>query len=217
MALGTVSNVLNRPDKVAASHPASGAGRHRGAGLRPQRRRPPAAGRTSRTLGLVVLDVGNPFFTDLARGAEDRAAEEGLSVLLGNSDETPERESTYMDLFEEQRVLGLLISPIGDVYARLQRLAHRGTPTVLVDRRAEGRSFSSVSVDDVAGGYLAVSHLIEQGCTRIAFVGGPLNILQVADRLEGATRSVAENPGVTLEVLSQPGLTRAQRQVGRAS
>ena len=161
----------------------------------------------SRTLGLVVLDVRNPFFTDIGRGAEERAADAGLSVLLGNSDQVPEREAAYMDLFEEQRVKGLLISPIGDVYARLDRLRERGTPTVLVDRLAQGRPFSSVSVDDVAGGYLAVAHLIKQGCSRIAFVGGPLNIVQVADRLQGANQAVAEHRGVQLEIISQHGLT----------
>jgi LacI family transcriptional regulator len=89
-------------------------------------------------------------------------------------------------------------------------------PTVLVDRLSLGRHFSSVSVDDVSGGYLAVQHLIEQGCRRIAFVGGPLNILQVADRLQGATKAAAEHRGVQLEVLSQPELTvRAGRDAGQ--
>lgn len=207
VALGTVSNVLNRPERVAEATRLRVLAAIAELGfVRNDAARQLRAGK-SRTLALVVLDVRNPFFTDLGRGAEERAAEAGLSVLLGNSDELPEREAVYLDLFEEQRVLGLLISPIGDVYARLHRLRERGTPTVLVDRRAEGRPFSSVSVDDVAGGYTAVSHLIEQGCRRIAFVGGPLNILQVADRLQGANQAVAEHRGVQLEVLSQPGLT----------
>jgi LacI family transcriptional regulator len=136
-------------------------------------------------------------------------------VLLGNSDELPEREAAYMDLFEEQRVQGLLISPIGDVFDRLARLRDRGTPTVLVDRPAQGRGFSSVSVDDVAGGYIAVSHLIDQGCIRIAFVGGPLSIVQVSDRLAGAKRAVSEHPGVQLEIVSETGLTvHSGRDVG---
>ncbi|MBM7799883.1 LacI family transcriptional regulator [Microlunatus panaciterrae] len=207
VALGTVSNVLNRPEKVAEATRLRVLQAIEELGfVRNDAARQLRAGR-SRTLGLVVLDVSNPFFTDVARGAEDRAAKEGLSILLGNSDEAVRREAAYMDLFEEQRVQGLLISPIGDVFARLERLRERGTPTVLVDRLAQGHPFSSVSVDDVAGGHLAVSHLIEQGCRRLAFVGGPLTILQVADRLKGANRAVAEHPGVTLEVMSHTGLT----------
>lgn len=207
MALGTVSNVLNRPERVAEAtrlrvlQAIDDLGFVRNDAARQLR-----AGK-SRTLGLVVLDVRNPFFTDVGRGAEERAFEQGLSVLLGNSDNLPERESAYLSLFEEQRVRGLLISPLGDVYARLERLRQRGTPTVLVDRRAASRSFSSVSVDDVAGGHLAVSHLIAQGCTRIAYVAGLLNIQQVADRLQGANEAVAAAPGVQLEVLSSPGLS----------
>jgi LacI family transcriptional regulator len=80
-------------------------------------------------------------------------------------------------------------------------------PVVLVDREAEDRSFSSVAVDDVVGGALAVRHLVETGRRRIAFVGGPTSIRQVADRLEGARRAAAETPGVTLEVVETEGTT----------
>jgi len=215
VALGTVSNVLNRPERVAEATRIRVLDAIAELGfVRNDAARQLRAGK-SRTLGMVVHDVSNPFFTDIARGAEERAAEAGLSVLLGNSDNLDGRESTYLDLFEEQRVHGLLISPIGDIFERLGRLRQRGTPTVLVDRRADGRPFSSVSVDDVAGGYLAVSHLIEQGCTRIAYVGGLLNVPQVADRLQGANQAVAEAPGVQLEVLSLPGLSvQTGRKIG---
>jgi LacI family transcriptional regulator len=207
VALGTVSNVLNRPERVAeATRQRVLAAIEELGFVRNDAARQLRAGK-SRTVGLVVMDVRNPFFTDVGRGAEERAAEAGLSVLMGNSDHLPQREAAYTDLFEEQRVQGLLISPIGDQYARLDRLRDRGTPTVLVDRRAEGLSFSSVSVDDIAGGYLAVSHLISQGCRRISFVGGPLSVQQVAERLLGAERAVAEHPGVELEVLALPDLT----------
>ncbi|MFC7622222.1 LacI family DNA-binding transcriptional regulator [Microlunatus sp. GCM10028923] len=216
VALGTVSNVLNRPEKVAEAtrervqRAIDDLGFVRNDAARQLR-----AGK-SRTIGLIVLDVGNPFFTDVARGAGDRAAEAGLSVLLGSSDQRTDRESGFIDLFEQQRVQGVLLSPVGDVDERLTRLRDRGMPTVLVDRLSQGRNFSSVSVDDVGGGYLAVRHLIEQGCRRIAFVGGPLNILQVADRLQGATKAAAETRGVQLEVLSQPDLTvRAGRDAGQ--
>ena len=210
VSVGTVSNVLNRPDKVSAGtvervHAAIALlGFVRNDAARQLR-----AGR-SRSIGLVVLDVANPFFTDVARGAEDRAAEEGLTVLLGNSDENPGRQDAYLDLFEEQRVHGVLISPLGDVGDRLSLLRARGTPTVLVDSRIADRSFSSVAVDDVAGGYLAVSHLADIGRTRIAFVGGPHSIRQVVDRLEGARTAVAEHPGVTLETIDTDSLSVLQ-------
>src|SRR5690606_21133497 len=86
----------------------------------------------STTVGLVVLDVRNPFFTEMARGAEQEAERHDLAVILGNSDEDESRESRYLDLFEQQRVRGVLISPYGEVGPRLQRLRERGTPAVLV-------------------------------------------------------------------------------------
>ena len=207
VSVGTVSNVLNRPDKVAAGTVARVQAAIEQLGfVRNDAARQLRAGR-SRSIGLVVLDVGNPFFTDLARGAEDRAAAAGLTVLLGNSDQASVRESAYLDLFEEQRVHGVLISPLDDDSTeQLQRLRRRGTPTVLVDRQTDDRSFSSVAVDDVFGGHLAASHLIDQGRRRLAFVGGPDSIRQVADRLAGARAAVAEHPGVTLEVVQTESL-----------
>jgi len=207
VSVGTVSNVMNRPEKVSPSTVARVQAAIDELGfVRNDAARQLRAGR-SRSLGLVVLDVANPFFTDLARGAEDRAAEEGLAVLLGNTDDDLEREAAYLDLFEEQRVHGVLISPLGDIGERLAKLRARGTPTVLVDRQIDDRSFSSVSVDDVAGGRLAANHLMAIHRTRLAFVGGPSSIRQVADRLAGARLAVAEHPGVSIEVVATDALS----------
>jgi LacI family transcriptional regulator len=214
VSVGTVSNVLNRPDKVAPATVERVIAAIAELGfVRNDAARQLRAGR-SRSIGLVVLDVRNPFFTDVARGAEDRAAEDGMTILLGNSDENTDREGSYLDLFEEQRVHGVLISPLADDLPRLARLRARGTPVVLVDREAADRSYSSVAVDDIVGGELAVRHLAEAGRRRVAFVGGPASIRQVADRLEGARRVVAATPGMTLEVIETDSLTVLQ---GRAA
>jgi LacI family transcriptional regulator len=207
VSVGTVSNVLNRPEKVAPETVARVLGSIAALGfIRNDAARQLRAGR-SKSIGLVVLDVRNPFFTDLARGAEDRAADFGLSIILGNSDSSEARESSYLDLFEEQRVHGVLISPHADITARLTRLRERGIPVVLVDRSSEDSGFSSVSVDDVSGGRLAVEHLLAQGRTRIAFVAGSLRIRQVADRFEGARIAVNTHAGATLEVVGIEALT----------
>jgi len=201
VSVGTVSNVLNRPDRVsdAVVERVQRAIRELGY-VRNDAARQLRAGRSS-SVGLVVLDARNPFFTDVARGAEDAAAEHGVAVLLGDSDEKPEREAAYLDLFEEQRVRGVLVSPLGDIQERLHRMRALGTPVVLVDRIASDSSLSSVSVDDMAGGRTAVAHLLGLGRRRIAFVGGPLALRQVADRLAGAREAVATVPGAELEVL----------------
>ncbi len=111
VSVGTVSNVLNRPEKVAPGTVERVLAAIDELGfVRNDAARQLRAGR-SRSIGLVVLDVRNPFFTEVARGAEDRAAEDGMTILLGNSDENADRERSYLDLFEEQRVHGVLISP----------------------------------------------------------------------------------------------------------
>ena len=207
VSVGTVSNVMNHPEKVSPAAVARVTEAIEALGfIRNDAARQLRDGR-SKTIGLVVLDVRNPFFTDVARGAEDKASEAGLTVTLGNSDENTLREATYLDLFEQQRVHGVLISPYTDITARLRRLRQRGIPAVLVARTSEDLSFSSVSVDDIAGGRLAVEHLIGQGRRRIAFLGGPMEIRQVTDRLDGARQAVAVNPDVTLEVIAIAALS----------
>jgi len=207
VSIGTVSNVLNKPDIVAPETAERVIKAIEKLGfVRNDAARQLKAGR-SNSIGLVVLDVRNPFFTDLARGAEDAASDAGFSVLLGDSGRSKERETGYLDLFEEQRVHGVLVSPLGDVGRRLEGLRRRGIPAVLVDRSAVGSGFSSVSVDDVAGGRLAVEHLISIGRRRIAFLAGSFEFSQVTDRLQGAREAEAAHPGVSLEVIDIGGLT----------
>jgi LacI family transcriptional regulator, galactose operon repressor len=202
VSVGTVSNVLNAPDRVAPATVARVQAAIEKLGfVRNDAARQLRAGR-SRCVGLLVLDVGNPFFTDVARSAEIRAAQHNLVVLLGTSDDDPGRERAYLETFEEQRVFGLLISPVGEEVDRLLALHRRGVPVVLVDRDGTGTPFASVAVDDVAGGRLAATHLCEQGRRRIAYVGGPQGLRQVADRLAGARAAVDEFPGATLEVVA---------------
>ena len=160
VSVGTVSNVLNRPDRVSPETVARVLEAIERLGfVRNDAARQLRAGR-SRTIGLVVLDVRNPFFTEVARGAEERAAAHGLTVHLANSDEKQERELTHLDLFEEQRVFGVLVTPVAEIMPRLRRLRDRGIPTVLVDRESLDPLFPSVAVDDIAGGRLAADHLL---------------------------------------------------------
>lgn len=211
VALGTVSNVLNNPDLVSEKTRAKVQKAITELGfVRNDAARQLRAG-SSRSIGLIVPDVRNPFYTDVARGAEDAATEQNLSVLLANTEDDLEREQAMLSLFEEQRVRGVLVSPTGDNLDYLKQAQKRGTGIVLVDRKSS--DFSSVSVDDVAGGYLATKHLIECGRKKIAFVGGPLTVHQIADRLAGAKKAVAENSGVALEVVEIKNLSV---QSGRA-
>ncbi|SDG60502.1 LacI family transcriptional regulator [Lentzea fradiae] len=201
----TVSNVLNRPDVVApATRQRVLAAIEELGFVRNESARQLRAGR-SRVLAYVVLDAANPFFTDVARGVEDAARDAGLALFLCNSASDGNREREYLELLHEQRVEGILITPVD---AESAQLLDRGTPVVLVDRGATDGTRCSVAVDDVLGGELAVTHLIENGHTRMAMVGGPLSIQQVRDRREGALRAVeaAGLPADALTFLETRGL-----------
>lgn len=190
VSLGTVSNVLNRPEIVAEEtrlrvHQAiEEIGFVRNGSARQLR-----AGR-SQHLGLIVLDVANPFFTEVARGVEDVANQEGYIVILCNSDDSAEKENHYLHVLEEQRAQGVLITPVQSDASYLQRFKQRGISVVLLDRPSKIKDLCSVSVDDIRGGELAASHLLEQGHRHIGFIHGPLSIRQCADRQRGVVKAV---------------------------
>ena len=214
VSVATVSNVLNRPDIVARPTRDRVNASIRELGfVRNESARQLRAGR-SRTIGLVVLDVANPFFTDLARGVEDEASKAGLAVILCNSDDQERKEKRYLELLEEHRVQGVLITPVVGAGSRLARLQRRGTPVVLVDSRSPSRGQCSVAVDDVLGGDLAVSHLLDVGHRHIAYTSGPRTIRQVADRYEGALRAFARagRPAGDLHVIDVGALNVAAGQ-----
>jgi LacI family transcriptional regulator len=211
VSVGTVSNVLNRPWIVAPPTRQRVQDSIRALGfVRNEAARLLRAGK-SRTVGLVVLDVANPFFTDIAEGAEALAYEHDTVVMLCNSKTDPVREGHHLDQLEQQRVLGVLITPFDSNDPRLTALVGRGTPVVLVDRAAD-RGLCSVSVDDQLGGRLAGNHLIESGHRRIAFIGGPFTMQQVADRKAGltVTAEVAGNVELTYHEVDVMGVVEGR-------
>ena len=207
VSMGTVSNVVNSPELVAPPTRQRVETAITKLGWVPnESARQLRAGR-SRSIGMVVLDIANPFFTDVLAGVESAVIAEGGTVQVGNSASLPDRESAQLSLFEQQRVRGVLYAPISGVDAKAEQLQRRGIPVVLVDRASEYAHFCSVSVDDVEGGRLAVDHLITSGHERIAVVGGPSNLLQVRDRRLGAELAVGASRGAAeILVVSTPAL-----------
>ncbi|GAB1817698.1 LacI family DNA-binding transcriptional regulator [Herbidospora sp. RD11066] len=205
---GTVSNVLNRPEKVSeptrlrveAAIRELGFVRHGSAStLR--------AGH-SKTIGLALMDIANPFFADLVTGVEETAGERGYAVILGNSAGSVVREQRNLLVLAEHRVRGVLITPTGENPA--QRLRERGISVVLVDHPAARPDQCSVAVDDVAGGAMAAGHLRERGAASITYVTGPLTIRQCLDRRTGAER------GGSVQVIEMTGMTANDGQAAAA-
>ncbi len=217
VSIGTVSNVLNRAHRVAPPTRERVEAAIASLGfVRNESARQLRAGR-SRTIGLVVLDVANPFFTDLARGVEDAANDAGCAVILCNSDGDRAKERRYLTVLAEQRVQGVLIVPVGGAPRRSEALRQQGIPVVLVDASTSQALGCSVSVDDVRGGAAAVGHLLQRGHRRIAFVGVDHREHQVVERLRGAQEAMARTgEGATLELVPVAALNVAGgRQAGQ--
>ncbi len=210
VSVGTVSNVLNRPATVGEATRRRVLDAIDALGfVRNESARQLRAG-SSRTIGLVVLDIANPFFTDVARGVEETVNAAGLAVILCNTDDLPAKESAHLDVLAEQRVQGVLITPTAALSPALQSLRDRGVPVVLLDRHASDPAHCSVAVDDVFGGRLAADHLLERGHRRIAFIGGPSGLPQVQERRDGVELAIREAGGsAVLTVVSPAKLTVA--------
>jgi LacI family transcriptional regulator len=213
----TVSNVLNHRERVATDtierveraiamlgYVPNGAARSL------------AAGRT-RSIGLVLSDLGNSLFVDIARGAEQAAEERGLSLLVANADGRLEREDRYVDLFTESRVLGTLLTLNDESHYRaLSARRSRGGVLTLLNFHADAAAYCSAYFDNEAGGRLATQHLLDTGRMRLAFVGGPEALQPVADRREGFRRTLAAAGVRPVEEFSPDGINRADGwQVGR--
>ncbi|WP_165494929.1 LacI family DNA-binding transcriptional regulator [Actinomadura roseirufa] len=201
VSVGTVSNVLNRPDLVAeatrkrvrAAIEELGFVRNESARRLRQR-----AARTAgefgdeprRAFGVVIEDLTNPYATDVVRGADQALNEAGHDALWLSSDHSAARERRSLELLAEQRAAGVLIIPVGLGADDIARLRAAGLSVVLIDR--DGADACSAQVDHVAGGEIAAAHLLGIGRERIAFVTGAPESQPCVERRDGAARTIVE-------------------------
>jgi LacI family transcriptional regulator len=150
------------------------------------------ANERTRTLGVIVPDISNPFFPMLVRGAEDTAQKHGYSILLCNSDGLLEKEELYLDLLVSKRVDGILLTKApGDLSPQIiSLLSDMNVPTVLMMRTYPGLTGDAVITDDLQGSFEAVSHLARIGHQSIAMVGGPLSVSNGRTRLQGFKKAL---------------------------
>jgi LacI family transcriptional regulator len=155
-----------------------------------------ARGLSARRLGVIAVlvpDLTNPFFTEIVHKIEDVANEQGLTVVLGNSDERPEREADFLQTVAALRVDGAIIGATGDgAVASVRRLQNAGIPVVALDRRV-----GKLGIDIVLGAaaepaQLLTQHLIEHGHKRIGMIGGPASASTSRERAEGYRQALRE-------------------------
>lgn len=203
VSVGTVSNTLNRPNMVAPATLAKVQRVIKELGFVPNGFARQLRSGQSRTLGLVVPDVANPFFTEVARGVEDAASKRDYAVFLCNTDESVEKERRYINVLMEQHVRGVLITPTNNNADVLKALQSRSIAVTLLDSEFLNQDQCSVSVDDVHGGQMAIEYLASLGHKNIAWVSGPESIPQVADRAQGAEKA-AKFANVTITTIKVP-------------
>ncbi|MBG6224976.1 LacI family transcriptional regulator [Arthrobacter sp. CAN_A2] len=148
---------------------------------------------TTQTIGLLLPDIRNPFFADLAHAVEQRARDFGYLTLFGNANESMEQQERYFDVMLSQRVDGLIAAPQGD-RAGLAGLLGSGLPTVFVDRVIEGAGVPSISPDNRTGIREAVAHLTGLGHRRIGYIAGPQSTSTGRERLQAYQEAIAGSP-----------------------
>jgi DNA-binding LacI/PurR family transcriptional regulator len=212
VSTSTVSRALSRPDLVNARTRTRVEEAVRRLGYRPSRvaRRLRVEHGFSDLIGLVIPDLQNPFFADLARGVEDIAQRHGYTVLIGNADEDLEKERRYLEVMRAESVDGVIVPPCSKHDPAVAELVHSEMPVVCVDRRLAKARVDTVIVDNMRGAYDAVEHLIGLGHRRIGFIEGRPQVSTSEERLEGYRAALAEYGIVAAPELLRVGDSRQE-------
>ncbi|KAA1182047.1 LacI family DNA-binding transcriptional regulator [Paenibacillus sp. FSL E2-8871] len=162
--------------------------------------------RKSKLIGLLLPDITNPFFPQLARGIEDQMQEHGYRIIFGNSDENEEKELDYIQTFIQNNVIGMISStnfPEKDIYSNLK------IPVVFLDRTSNDSP--SVYADGRKGGRLAAQEIIARGSTKITVMQGPAHIKPAQDRFQGAIE-VLDEMGITYQVIQTSSFSHTEAE-----
>lgn len=193
----TVSRVVNRTGYTAAGTRARVEAAIEELGYVPNALARQLRSKRTKTIALVVSDISNPFFTTIARGAEDVAVGRGFSVMYCNTDESEAEEEQYLRVLIERQLDGVLLVPVGSSGASFRLLHAHRMPVVVLDRRVAARDVDSVRCDSEAGAHALTRHLIALGHRRIAVLTGRRHISTSVDRVAGCRRAL-EEAGLTL-------------------
>ncbi|MBK5951008.1 LacI family DNA-binding transcriptional regulator [Rhodobium orientis] len=152
------------------------------------------------TIGVMISDITNPYFSDLVRGIEDTiyARNDGHYFILCNTDEDPEKERLYLDVLQEKRVEGMIVAPAGGNEQAFRDTIDFGVPIVFVDRVLEGVEVDSVRVNNREAAHAIVSHVISHGRRRVALAHAKLDADSIVDRVEGYKDALRE-AGMTFD------------------
>ena len=179
----TVSRVINHSDKISEQTRKKVEAIIKELNYIPNSSARSLVSKKSKILSLMITDISNPFFTSVARGAEDKALQMGYQLLLCNSDENIEKESKYIDMLISTGSDGVLIAPASDSSKKnIRKLTKHNIPFVLIDRFIHDLRCDQVLSDNETTTRKLMEHLIEQGHKRIAIINGPLDVATSRER-----------------------------------
>lgn len=179
----TVSRVINNSDKISEETRKKVEAVIKELNYIPNSSARSLVSKKTKILTLMITDISNPFFTSVARGAEDKALQMGYQLLLCNSDENIEKESKYIDMLISTGSDGVLIAPASDSSKKnIRQLAKQNIPFVLIDRFINDLSCDQVLSDNETTTRKLIEHLIQQGHERIAIINGPLDVATSRER-----------------------------------
>jgi DNA-binding LacI/PurR family transcriptional regulator len=195
VSIATVSRVLNQSDKVVPETRAIVEKTLRDLGYRPSRvaRRLRMKDGRAHLVGLIIPDIQNPFYAEIARGVEDAAYAAEYALLLCNSDENPEKELFYLGVMRDESVDGIVLPPFDEADAAVVDTINTGIPIVCVDRSLAKEKTDLVEVDNYRGAHEAVSHLIARGHKNIGLIEGRAQVSTSRERRRGYLDALAEH------------------------
>ncbi|AQS59941.1 LacI family DNA-binding transcriptional regulator [Desulforamulus ferrireducens] len=198
VSVSTVSRVLNASGYVEKNTEAKVMAAIKQLNYQPSQIARGLVSKKTKTFGLILPDITNPFFPELARGAEDEAGKQGYNIMLCNSDWDVAKEKMYLNLLSEKRVDGIILvgSRMHEQY--LAPWINDAAPVVLLDRTSQ-LDIHSICTNNKLGGFLATKHLLEQNYRRIAHITGPATSPSAQQRLLGYQKALEEY-GLSLDM-----------------
>jgi len=167
--------------------------------------------RKTNTIGLIMPDITNPFFPEIARGAEDKAREARYSIIFCNTDDSLKQEEKYIEILTEKMVDGIIFTHAADYEETCSGLNKSKTPVILIDRDYKNENVKGrVVVDNENGSYTGVSYLIQKGYRKILYIAGAFVTQTAKDRLEGYKKALGEHQIEYDERLVKSGSYRSE-------
>lgn len=187
VSISTVSRTINGTGKISEATQEHIRKVMRELGYKPNRvaRRLRASGGKCNLIGLIIPNIQNPFFADLARGVEDVAYKNNYAVLLCNYDEDFQKQQFYLDVMQAESVDGVILPPLHESDKAILKIVANGFSVVCVDRALTGATIDKVVVDNRRGALEAVEHLLRKGHQRIGIISGPADSSTGRERLDG--------------------------------